>query len=106
VGHDPQTAWPGQGGNVFLAGHRDTVFVKLKDIQVGDTIELATPYGMFVYQVTQTQVVPGNDVAVLAPSSHELLTLCTCYPFVYIGAAPDRFIVSARLVSAPVLPAA
>ncbi|MCL6517995.1 class D sortase [Alicyclobacillus sp.] len=102
AGHDPSTALPGEGGNIFLAGHRDTVFARLRGIRVGDDILVDTVYGRFVYRVTGTRVVPASDVSVLAPTPDERLTLCTCYPFVYIGAAPDRFIVTARLVESPV----
>ena len=99
VGHLPATALPGQTGNVVLAGHRDTFFRPLKDIRLGDTITLKTPYGDFDYTVESTSVVKPTDVQVLEPTGGETLTLVTCFPFYYVGPAPNRFIVRARYQS-------
>jgi sortase A len=96
VGHLADTARPGQSGNVVLAGHRDTFFRPLKDVRVGDRIMLATRDGEFEYLVESTAVVPPSSVEVLQPTGGRTLTLITCYPFSYLGAAPDRFIVRAR----------
>jgi sortase A len=79
-----------------LAGHRDTFFRPLKDVRVGDRIMLATRDGEFEYLVESTAVVPPSSVEVLEPTGGRTLTLITCYPFSYLGAAPDRFIVRAR----------
>lgn len=98
VGHIPQTALPGERGNVALAGHRDTFFRPLRKIQTGDAIALRTPAGDFEYQVESTFVVAPNDVQVLEPSKERMLTLVTCFPFYYVGSAPNRFIVRARFV--------
>ncbi len=100
VGHLPDTALPGQTGNVVLAGHRDTFFRPLRFVRAGDVIVLRTHGGDFQYLVELTAVVPRDDVAVLEPTSGRTLTLITCHPFVYVGAAPDRFIVRAREVNA------
>ena len=97
VGHVPGTAFPGEDGNVGLAGHRDTFFRRLKDIETGDAIVLATPEGSFTYRVQRTVVVEPTDVWVLDSTSQPALTLVTCYPFSYIGSAPQRFIVRAIL---------
>ena len=97
VGHVPGTALPGEQGNVGLAGHRDTFFRKLKDIETGDAIILATPDGSFTYRVERTVVVDPSDVWVLDATADPVLTLVTCYPFSYIGSAPQRFIVRAIL---------
>ena len=97
VGHIPGTALPGEPGNVGLAGHRDTFFRRLADIEVGDQIRLVTPAGTFVYRVERTNVVEPDDVWVLDPTGHPALTLVTCYPFTYIGSAPQRFIVRAAM---------
>jgi LPXTG-site transpeptidase (sortase) family protein len=98
VGHIPGTAVPGQKGNVALAGHRDTFFRGLKNIRDKDDILISTPGGTQVYQVESTRIVSPEDVDVLNDVGRPLLTLVTCYPFSYIGAAPKRFIVQARLV--------
>jgi len=99
VGHYKDSALPGQNGNVYLAGHRDTVFVKLKDLKVGDPIHFSTPYGTFAYEATGFKIVKPTDTWVLEPTNYETLTLQTCYPFNYIGDAPDRYIVFTKFVS-------
>ena len=96
VGHLADTALPGQAGNIVLAGHRDTFFRPLKRVRVGDAITLNTRDGDFEYVVESTAVVRPGDVQVLQPTSGRTLTLITCFPFTYLGSAPDRFIVSAR----------
>ena len=96
VGHIADTALPGDAGNVVLAGHRDTFFRSLRDLRVGDAIALKTRQGDFDYVVESTFVVAPTDVWVLDARGGHTLTLITCYPFSYIGPAPDRFIVRAR----------
>jgi sortase A len=98
VGHIPGTALPGQAGNVGLAGHRDTFFRSLKDVKVKDEVQLSTLAGNFNYEVESLKVVDPDNVGVLAPSGHNVLTLVTCYPFYFVGPAPKRWIVSARQV--------
>lgn len=99
VGHIPATALPGQAGNVAVAGHRDTFFRGLGDLKTEDEIQFSTLRGNFNYIVESLIIVEPDDVEVLAPSSENVLTLVTCYPFSYIGTAPKRFIVRARQVS-------
>ena len=102
VGHIPGTALPGRVGNVALAGHRDTFFRGLRNVQKNDAIELETGNGTYRYVVQSTKIVSPRDVSVLAASAGETLTLVTCYPFYYIGSAPKRFIVKAtQVVSIP-----
>jgi sortase A len=98
VGHIPGTALPGQAGNVGLAGHRDTFFRPLKDLRIKDEVQFATLQGDFKYEVEWIRVVEPEDVGVLAPSGKNVLTLVTCYPFYYVGPAPQRWIVRARQV--------
>jgi sortase A len=98
VGHIPETALPGELGNVVLTGHRDTFFRALRNIQLGDEIKIKTLDGEFEYQVKSTEVVLPRDVQVLQPSGENTLTLVTCFPFYYVGAAPKRFIVRARQI--------
>jgi sortase A len=95
VGHVPGTALPGAPGNVALAGHRDTFFRGLRKIHKGDAIMVTTLRGSYTYVVESTKVVPPDDVAVLDRTSRPALTLVTCYPFYFVGAAPKRFIVRA-----------
>jgi sortase A len=101
VGHVPGTALPGEPGNVGIAGHRDTFFRKLRQIRNRDAIRLTTLYGSYDYLVESTRVVGPREVDVLQGSNESELTLVTCYPFYYVGLAPDRFIVRARLVVRP-----
>jgi sortase A len=96
VGHLAGTALPGESGNVVLAGHRDTFFRPLKQVHAGDAITLKTRAGDFEYLVESTAVVRPGDVRVLQPTRTRTLTLITCFPFSYLGPAPDRFIVRAR----------
>jgi sortase A len=98
VGHIPGTALPGGEGNVGLAAHRDTFFRPLKDLRVNDEIRFTTLTGDFRYEVELITIVEPDNVRVLAPSHDNVLTMVTCYPFSYIGAAPRRFIVRARQV--------
>jgi sortase A len=102
VGHIPETALPGKPGNVALAGHRDTFFRPLRNIKLGDTITLKTSAGDFQYLVESTQVVPAANVEVLNATTGRTLTLITCFPFDYVGAAPNRFVVRARELLAQV----
>jgi sortase A len=98
VGHLAGTAWPGEPGNVVLAGHRDTVFRSLRRVRAGDAITLQTRAGDFEYLVEWTAVVRPTDLEVIQPTNERSLTLITCFPFSYVGPAPDRFIVRAREV--------
>ena len=106
VGHIPSTALPGQPGNVGLAGHRDTFFRKLRDIRTTDKIVVSTLKGNYDYLVESVKIVPPQDVSVLrAVPGEQVLTLVTCYPFNYVGAAPKRFIVRAKQVESSPAPA-
>jgi sortase A len=98
VGRIPETADPGQKGNVVLSGHRDTFFRPLRGIRNGDGIVLVTTGGRYRYVVDWTTVVDPSDTTSLKPTAAPALTLVTCYPFHYVGPAPQRFIVRARQV--------
>lgn len=95
VGRILGTARVGQGGNVGIAGHRDGFFRGLKDVQVGDGIELRTPRGTETYRVSDIEITSPADLKVLAERGVPTLTLVTCYPFYFIGNAPQRYIVRA-----------
>jgi len=99
AGHIPGTSLPGQRGNVAVAAHRDTLFRALSHIQMNDLITFKTREARYTYQVVSLDVVKPKDVGVLQPGRYPELTLVTCYPFDYIGSAPDRFIVKARQIS-------
>lgn len=97
VGHIPGTALPGQAGNIGLAAHRDTFFRALRNVRKGDLMLLTTLDGADTYRVSTARVVDPAQVGVLAGTNgSRSLTLVTCYPFDFIGAAPKRFVVAAR----------
>ncbi|MBV9499944.1 MAG: class D sortase [Acidobacteriaceae bacterium] len=109
VGHVPSTALPGHPGNFAIAAHRDTLFRALKDIKKGDLVTFQSTNGTYTYQVLTTKIVKPTDVSVLSSNGgglipgingarDNLLTMITCYPFNYVGSAPKRFIVEAKLV--------
>ena len=100
-GHIPGTALPGEGGNMAIAGHRDTFFRNLKTIRNGDSIQLTTLKGTYEYRVDTTEVVDPARTDVLESSGSPTLTLVTCYPFHWIGPAPKRFIVRGHLLRGP-----
>jgi sortase A len=98
IGHIEGTSLLGQSGNIGLAGHRDTFFRNLRSIQEGDEITITTLSGSFLYRVDLISIVEPDDSQVLRYSGKDTLTLVTCYPFVFVGPAPKRFIVHARKV--------
>jgi len=98
VGHVPGTAVPGQPGNVALAGHRDTFFRELRKIQKNDEITLDTLSGSYRYRVDLIQIVSPDDTQALNSSNEPILTLVTCYPFSFVGPAPQRFVVRAHKI--------
>jgi sortase A len=111
VGHIPGTALPGQPGNLAITGHRDGFFRPLKDVIPGDIIEVQLPGDTIVssgseaaqtgrYVVRSTKIVSPSDTSVLGKTDGSTLTLITCYPFYFVGAAPQRYIVQASLLPA------
>jgi sortase A len=98
VGHIRGTALPGQQGNVAIAGHRDTFFRPLRNVQPDDEITLTTLVGSYHYLVDSAEVVLPEDTQVLNNSGDATLTLVTCYPFYFVGPAPKRFIVRAHRI--------
>lgn len=98
VGHIVGTAKPGENGNVGIAGHRDGFFRGLKDVSTGDTIEVVTPENVTKYVIDEITVVDPSNVEVLAPRAQPSITLVTCYPFYFIGSAPQRYIVRASIM--------
>lgn len=96
VGHIDGTAFPGTLGSIGIAGHRDTYFRGLQDIRKNDDILLETPAGTSRYEVDWIRITDPADVGILAPTADSGLTLVTCYPFHYLGAAPERYVVHAH----------
>jgi len=97
VGRIDGTARVGEVGNIGIAGHRDGFFRGLKDVAVGDTMELETPAGTQTYIIDSMKLVNPDDVSVLKNESVPSLTLVTCFPFYFVGSAPQRFIIHASL---------
>lgn len=100
VGHYPGTAYPGQDSQVVLSGHRDTVFRKFGELEIGDRFIVEMEYGSFEYIIEESEIVSADDLTVINPDKYEdeMLTVTTCYPFRYIGDAPDRYILYAKPV--------
>jgi sortase A len=101
VGHLTGSPFPGEPGNVAIAGHRDTYFRALGNVRQNDAITLTTADGSFRYQVDWTKVGGDEATEVLSESNDSLLTLVTCYPFYLVGPAPKRFIVRAHKIEPP-----
>src|SRR6516165_5934098 len=97
VGLIAGTARPGEEGNIGISGHRDGFFRGLKDIREGDGIELVTATGTDTYTIDHIVIVKPTDVSVLAPRPRPSITLVTCYPFYFVGSAPQRYIVQASM---------
>ncbi len=98
IGHYQGSRYPGEGGNVVLAGHRQSVFRNLKYIEVGDTVEFRTTFGIFVYRISEIKITHRDDKSILQPTQEEILTLYTCYPVDGIRANPsERYVVICTL---------
>jgi len=91
-----------EDGNLGISAHRDSFFRSLKDIELGDVVLIQSAYGVEKYAVSDIKIVPKDDVSVLAPVDQKTLTLVTCYPFYHVGAAPERYIVTALPVPDPI----
>jgi len=98
AGHLPSSALPGQPGNFVLLGHRDTFFRPLRGIQRGDSLTIRTQTGQFTYVVDSLEVT-GPESIKIEQGAEPVATLITCFPFTYIGSAPRRFVVHARLAT-------
>ena len=98
AGHIAGTALPGNQGNTGISGHRDTFFAPLQNIRRDDVVSVTTRKGEFRYRVVSMTIVQPDDIDILAATETEVLTLVTCYPFAFIGSAPERFVVRAERV--------
>ena len=97
-GHVEGTSYPGEAGNICIAGHRDSFFNNIQNLNIGDIIRIDYVDSQQLFQIESTRVVQPEDTRWLDPSDSTLLTLITCYPFNYMGDGPDRYIVRAGLV--------
>ena len=99
VGHFAGSVLPGENDNSVLSGHRDTVFRKLGEVGQGDLLIVRTSAGEFTYKVRKVRIVDADDRTVIVPKPRATLTVTTCYPFSFIGDAPERYILVANLVT-------
>ena len=100
VGHYKGSFYPEENGQIVLSGHRDTVFRKAGDLELGDHLTMKMPYGDYTYEITGTKIVSADDTSIITlQNSEEELVLTTCYPFSYVGDAPDRYIIYAKRTS-------
>lgn len=97
VGHYLGTAFPTQEDQIVLSGHRDTVFRQFDQLELGDIFTVKLPYGEFSYEIYDTKIVDADDRTIIRSTApDEILTVTTCYPFSYLGDAPERFIFYAK----------
>lgn len=99
IGHFAESVLPGENDNSVLSGHRDTVFRKLGEVGEGDWLIVRTAAGEFKYKVKKVRIVDEDDRTVIVPKPSATLTVSTCYPFDYIGSAPERYILVAYLAT-------
>ncbi|MFP7171601.1 class D sortase [Terribacillus sp. 7520-G] len=92
VGHLTDSVYPGQKEQIVLSGHRDTVFRSFGELELGDRFIVKMPYGTYTYEIKSTDIVPEDDTTVIRKMGEEVLVVTTCYPFHYVGSAPERFI--------------
>lgn len=99
IGHFSESVLPGENNNSVLSGHRDTVFAKLGELEIGNELVVDTSAGSFTYKISTIRIVDKDDKTIIVPTDHAVLTVSTCYPFHFIGAAPDRYILVADLIA-------
>ena len=99
VGHYKGSYFPGDKGQIVLSGHRDTVFRKLGELKLGNHLTIQMPSGNYTYEITRTKIVKSTDKSIITlQKQQEELILTTCYPFYYVGNAPKRYIIYAKLL--------
>jgi sortase A len=102
AGHSLYSYMPGQDNNSVFGAHRTTYFKKLENIKVGDSVNFEAVYGYFKYKIDEIRIINGGDNSVAKETSKEQLTLYTCYPFIYFGNAPKRFVLICSLVESEI----
>lgn len=96
VGHYRDSGLPGENRQILLSGHRDTVFRQFGELEHGDEFHIQMEHGTFVYVIHDHEIVPADDRTVIDPTrEEEYLTVSTCYPFNFVGSAPDRYVLYA-----------
>ncbi|MBM7618408.1 sortase A [Bacillus tianshenii] len=99
VGHYRGASYPGELGQIVFSGHRDTVFLRLGELELGDKFVVSLPYGDYMYEIYETKIVDDDDTSIITlQKENEELILTTCYPFTLTGRAPERYIVYAKPV--------
>ena len=98
AGHYAGSYYPGQDGNILIAAHRTNYFRNFEYLTVGDLVYVETTYGNFTYKIRELLIIDGDDNTIADDTTDEQLTMYTCYPFVYIGNAPQRFVVICDLI--------
>lgn len=97
VGHYKGASFPGEDGQIVFSGHRDTVFLRLGELEMGDRFFVRMPYGDYMYEIYDSKIVDEDDRTVITlQKENEDLLLTTCYPFTLTGAAPERYILYAK----------
>ena len=97
VGYYKGSYYPEENGQIVLSGHRDTVFRNAGELEIGDSLEMVLPYGSFEYEIIDTKIVEADDLSIITlQNEKEELLLTTCYPFSYVGNAPQRYIIYAK----------
>ncbi|MGG0787763.1 class D sortase [Peribacillus simplex] len=102
VGHYAGSVLPGEKDNSVLSGHRDTIFRDLGEVGEGDLLIAKTEAGTFTYKVRKVRIVDADDRTVIVPKPKATLTVTTCYPFSYIGSAPERYVLVAYLLKSEI----
>ncbi|MFM9282238.1 class D sortase [Paenibacillus jiagnxiensis] len=95
VGHYSTTVFPSDNEQILLSGHRDTVFRNFGKLAIGDRFIVKLPYGTYEYEIKSTDIVDKDDTSVIRKMGKEVLVVSTCYPFHYVGSAPERYILYA-----------
>lgn len=99
IGHFDRSVLPGENDNSVLSGHRDTVFRELGQMEIKDQLIVETSAGIFTYEIREIKIVDADDKTIITPTDDAVLTVTTCYPFSFIGQAPDRYILIADLIN-------
>ncbi|MGL4373362.1 MAG: class D sortase, partial [Turicibacter sp.] len=99
LGHDPRFVMPGERGNCLIYGHREQFLWKIKEAEIGDSIFIETVEGIFEFQIYETYILAPKDELIFEDSKSPILTVVTCYPFIYFGPTSERFVVKAKLIN-------
>ena len=100
-GHIPGTPLPGEAGNSVISAHRDTFFRHIYELKKGDDVIVRRLGKVYTFTVTGKKITNPDDVSVMRPTTESQLTLITCYPTYYIGPAPERLVIFAKLAASP-----